>query len=56
MVHQIGGSIGLSLTITLTHNIQSFANQYNASTLIVALLMLITFRVTIFSINPGTTK
>ncbi|PWG00470.1 MFS transporter [Levilactobacillus bambusae] len=54
MVHQIGGSIGLSLTIALTGTLRPFVVQYDASMLVVAGLMLIALVAVLCLVVPGT--
>ena len=54
MVHQIGGSIGLSLTIALTKTVHPFSVQYNTSMLVIAGLMFISLIAVLGLILPET--
>jgi len=41
MIHQLGGAVGLALTISVTGNLAPFSLQFNDANLIIALLMLL---------------
>lgn len=43
MIHQLGGAVGLALTVSVIGNLTPFSLQFNDANLIIALLMLLSF-------------
>lgn len=43
MIHQLGGAVGLALTVSVTGTLTPFSLQFNDANLIIALLMLFSF-------------